>query len=147
MTVAAPFGTWRSPISAEMVSAGAVSLMQPHLHEGVAYWLEGRPAEGGRSVLVRADAFSEPEDITPSGFNARRPCTSTVAAPTPRGLRLLLNFADQRLYRQDAGGDPVPITPDTGGRDRYADGRVTPTGDRWSASANVIPSPTIRPGS
>ncbi|HEX4941552.1 MAG TPA: prolyl oligopeptidase family serine peptidase [Actinomycetota bacterium] len=130
MTVAAPFGTWRSPISAEMVSAGAVSLMQPHLHEGVAYWLEGRPAEGGRSVLVRADAFSEPEDITPSGFNAR----TTVheygggAYLLHEGSVYFSNFADQRLYRQDAGGVPVPITPDTGGRDRYADGRVTPDG-------------------
>ena len=128
--IAAPFGTWRSPISAEMVSAGAVSLMQPHLHEGVAYWLEGRPAEGGRSVLVRADAFSEPEDVTPSGFNVR----TTVheygggAYLLHEGSVYFSNFADQRLYRQDAGGDPVPITPDTGGRDRYADGRVTPDG-------------------
>ena len=130
MTVAAPFGTWRSPISAEMVSAGAVSLMQPHLHEGVAYWLEGRPAEGGRSVLVRADAFSEPTDGTPPGFNVR-----TTVHEYGGGAYLLhdgavyfSNFADQRLYRQDAGGDPVPITPDTGGRDRYADGRITPDG-------------------
>ncbi|HEX4942128.1 MAG TPA: S9 family peptidase [Actinomycetota bacterium] len=130
MTVATPFGTWRSPISAEMVSAGAVSLMQPQLHEGVAYWLEGRPAEGGRSVLVRADVFSEPTDVTPAGFNVR-----TTVHEYGGGAYLLhdgtvyfSNFADQRLYRQGAGGDPVPITPDTGSRDRYADGRVTPDG-------------------
>jgi dipeptidyl aminopeptidase/acylaminoacyl peptidase len=130
VTVAAPFGTWRSPISAEMVSAGAVSLMQPHLHGGVAYWLEARPAEGGRSVLVGADAFSEPMDVTPPGFNVR-----TTVHEYGGGAYLLhdgtvyfSNFADQRVYRQDAGGDPVPITPDTGGRDRYADGRVTPDG-------------------
>lgn len=130
MTVAAPFGTWRSPISAEMVAAGDISLMQPHLHEGVAYWLEGRPAEGGRSVLVRADAFSEPTDVTPPGFNVR----TTVheygggAYLLHDGVVYFSNFADQRMYRQDAGGDPVPITPETGGRDRYADGRVTPDG-------------------
>jgi dipeptidyl aminopeptidase/acylaminoacyl peptidase len=130
VTVVAPFGTWRSPISAEVVSAGAVSLMQPHLHGGVAYWLEGRPAEGGRSVLVRADTFSEPTDVTPPGFNVR-----TTVHEYGGGAYLLhddtvyfSNFADQRLYRQDVGGDPVPITPDTGGRDRYADGRVTPDG-------------------
>jgi dipeptidyl aminopeptidase/acylaminoacyl peptidase len=130
VTVTAPFGTWRSPISAAMVSAGAVSLMQPHLHEGVAYWLEARPAEGGRSVLVRADAFSEPTDVTPAGFNVR-----TTVHEYGGGAYLLhdgnvyfSNFADQRMYRQDAGGDPVPITPDTGGRDRYADGRITPDG-------------------
>ncbi|MCD6022287.1 MAG: peptidase prolyl oligopeptidase active site domain protein, partial [Actinomycetia bacterium] len=108
MTVAAPFGTWRSPISAEMVAAGDVSLMQPHLHEGVAYWLEGRPAEGGRSVLVRADAFSEPTDVTPPGFNVR----TTVheygggAYLLHDGVVYFSNFADQRMYRQDAGGDP-----------------------------------------
>ncbi|MCD6022968.1 MAG: peptidase prolyl oligopeptidase active site domain protein, partial [Actinomycetia bacterium] len=44
------------------------------------------------------------------------------------GVVYFSNFADQRMYRQDAGGDPVPITPETGGRDRYADGRVTPDG-------------------
>jgi dipeptidyl aminopeptidase/acylaminoacyl peptidase len=32
------------------------------------------------------------------------------------------------LYRQDPGGAPVAITEDTGGRHRYADGRVTPDG-------------------
>ena len=73
---------------------------------------------------------AEPEDITPSGFNAR----TTVheygggAYLLHEGSVYFSNFADQRLYRQDAGGDPVPITPDTGGLDRYADGRVTPDG-------------------
>ncbi len=42
-----------------------------------------------------------------------------------RGVVFSSNFADQRLYRQEPGGAPVPITPDTGGRSRYADGRVT----------------------
>jgi dipeptidyl aminopeptidase/acylaminoacyl peptidase len=46
------------------------------------------------------------------------------------GTVFFSNFADQRLYRQDPGGEPVPITADSGGRDRYADGRITPNG-RW----------------
>ncbi|HEX6581304.1 MAG TPA: S9 family peptidase [Actinomycetota bacterium] len=148
MTVAAPFGTWRSPITAERVSAGAVSLMQPHLHEGVAYWLEGRPAEGGRSVLVRADVFSEPTDVTPPGFNVR-----TTVHEYGGGAYLLhddtvyfSNFADQRMYRQDAGGDPVPITPDTGGRDRYADGRVTPDGRSLVCVRERHPEPDDQAG-
>ena len=150
MTVAAPFGTWRSPISAEMVSAGAVSLMQPHLHQGVAYWLEGRPAEGGRSVLVRADAFSEPADVTPPGFNVR----TTVheygggAYLLHDGSAYFSNFADQRLYRQDAEAATRSRSRPTreAAIGTRTDGSL-PTGDRWSASANVIPSPTIRPGS
>ncbi len=148
MTVAAPFGTWRSSISAEMVSAGAVSLMQPQLHGGVAYWLEGRPTEGGRSVLVRADAFSEPTDVTPPGFNVR-----TTVHEYGGGAYLLhdgtvyfSNFADQRMYRHDAGGDPVPITPDTGGRDRYADGRVTRDGRSLVCVRERHPEPDVPAG-
>ena len=84
-------------------------------------------------MLVRAAPFSEPEDVTPPGFNVR-----TTVHEYGGGAYLLhdgtastsRNFADQRLYRQEPGGDPVPITADSGGRDRYADGRITPDG-RW----------------
>ena len=132
MTQVAPYGTWRSPISAEKVSAGSVSLSQPWLEDGSVYWQEGRPAEGGRSVLMRGDPFSDPVELTPEGFNVR----TTVheygggAYLIHRRTAFFSNFADQRLYRQDPAGDPVPITPESGGRDRYADGRVTPDG-RW----------------
>jgi dipeptidyl aminopeptidase/acylaminoacyl peptidase len=128
----APYGTWRSPISAEMVSVGGVTLSKPWLEDGSVYWQESRPAEGGRSVLMLGDPFSEPVEVTPPGLNVR----TTVheygggAYLIHRGTVFFSNFADQRLYRQELGGDPVAITPESGGRDRYADGRVTPDG-RW----------------
>ena len=50
-TVAA-YGTWSSPISAEMVAQAGVRLSAPWLEDGVAWWLEGRAAEAGRVVLV-----------------------------------------------------------------------------------------------
>ena len=55
----APYGTWRSPISAEMVAVGGVTLSQPRLDDGSVYWQESRPSEGGRSVLMHAAPFSE----------------------------------------------------------------------------------------
>jgi hypothetical protein len=131
VTRVAPYGTWRSPISAEMVSAGGVALSQPLLEDGSVYWREGRPAEGGRSVLMRGAPFSDPEELTPKGVDVR----TTVheygggAYLIHRGTAVLSNFADQRLYRQDPGADAVPIAPESGGRDRYADGRFTPDGD------------------
>jgi len=132
VTETQPYGTWRSPITAEMVSVDGISLAQPCLEDGIVYWLEGRPAEGGRSVLVRGAPFSEPVDVTPPGFNVR-----TTVHEYGGGAYLLhdgtvyfSHFADQRLYRQEPDGDPVPITADSGGRDRYADGRITPDG-RW----------------
>jgi dipeptidyl aminopeptidase/acylaminoacyl peptidase len=130
VTEARPYGTWPSPITAEMVSVDGISLAQPRLEDGSVYWLEGRPAEGGRSVLVRGAPFSQPVDVTPPDFNVR----TTVheygggAYLLHRGTVYFSHFADQRLYRQEPGGDPVPITPDSGGRDRYADGRITPDG-------------------
>ena len=135
MTQVALFGTWRSPISAEMVSLGGVALSQPWLEDGSVYWQESRPAEGGRSVLMHGAPFSEPVELTPQGFNVR----TTVheygggAYLIHLGTAFFANFADQRLYRQDPGADPVPITPESGGRDRYADGRVTPDA-RWLIS-------------
>lgn len=132
MTQVAPYGTWRSPISAEMVSVGGVTLSKPWLQDGSVYWQESRPAEGGRLVLMRAAPFSEPVEVTPPGFNVR----TTVheygggAYLIHRGTVFFSHFADQRLYRQELGADPEAITAESGGRDRYADGRVTPDG-RW----------------
>jgi dipeptidyl aminopeptidase/acylaminoacyl peptidase len=128
----APYGTWRSPISAEMVSIGGVTLSQPRLENGSVYWQESRPSEGGRSVLMQAAPFSETVEVTPPGFNIR----TTVheygggAYLIHRGTAFFSNFADQRLYRQEVGADPLAITAESGGRDRYADGRITPDG-RW----------------
>jgi dipeptidyl aminopeptidase/acylaminoacyl peptidase len=70
----------------------------------------------------------------PAGFNVR----SSVheygggAYCIHRGIAFCSGFDDQRLYRVEQDAEPVPITPDVGGRrHRYADGRVTPDGAYW----------------
>jgi dipeptidyl aminopeptidase/acylaminoacyl peptidase len=128
----APYGTWRSPISAAMLVEGGVSLSHVWLEDGAAYWLEGRPSEGGRSVIVRAAPGGSPVDVTPEGFNARTKVHEYGGGSfvVHRGVVFASNFADQRLYRHDPGQPPVPITPETDGRVRYADGRVTADGSR-----------------
>ena len=50
-----PFGSWPSAITAERILAGALRLGHPQIDRGSVYWLEGRPAEAGRQVVVRAD--------------------------------------------------------------------------------------------
>ena len=126
----APYGTWSSPIGADLLATAGVGLMEPWLEDGIAYWLEGRPAEGGRYVVVRGDPWSSPADVTPPGFNVRTKVHEYGGGSylVHRGTVYFSNFADQRLYRQAEGADPEPITPDTSGRHRYADGRVTPDG-------------------
>lgn len=130
----APFGAWRSPITPAMVSSAGVALSAVQADGVDLYWIEGRPLEGGRNVVVRRDPGGTPADITPEGMNAR----TTVheygggAFTVHRGTVYFSNFADQRLYRQGPDSDPVPITPEpdlpTGLR--YADGCVTPDGRR-----------------
>ena len=123
----APFGTWASSVSAEMLATAAIQLGEPWLENGVVWWLEERPAEGGRAVIVRVDPWSEPADVTPPGSNVRTKVHEYGGGSfaVHGDVVWFSNFADQRLYRQELGAEPRAITPDTSGRHRYADGRVT----------------------
>ena len=125
-----PYGSWESPITAEIVSAAGVRLGSVSVDGDDIYWLEGRPLEGGRSVLVVRLGNGTIADVTPEGFNIR----TTVheygggAYVVHEDVVYFSNFSDQRLYRQIAGGSPEPVTPETDSRVRFADGRVTTDG-------------------
>lgn len=100
MPTAAPFGSWRSPLDAERIARGFVGLSQPWLSpDGGAYWVEGRPAEGGRNVLVRCDAAGAITDLTPVGYNVRTRVHEYGGGawlPSEEAV-VFSNFADQRL--------------------------------------------------
>ena len=132
-TVAA-FGTWSSPISAEMVAEAGVRLSAPWIEDGVVWWLEGRAAERGRVVLVRRDPNGTTSDVVPGDFNVRTSVHEYGGGAycIHAGVAYCSNFDDQRLYRVDPGTAPVPITPDVPDRrHRFADGSVTPDGSLW----------------
>ncbi len=85
-------------------------------------------------MLVRARPGAEPEDVTPEGFSVRTMAHEYGGGAycVHAGTVFFSNFADQRLYRQRPGEDPVALTPEVEGRrHRYADGRVTPDGRLW----------------
>ena len=117
-----------------MVAQADIRLTLPWIEDGTIWWLERRPAENGRDVLMRAARGADPVDVVPPGFNVRSTAHEygggayAVHAETAYCSR----FEDQRLYRIDPGADPVAITPEHGGAShRYADGRVTPDGRLW----------------
>jgi dipeptidyl aminopeptidase/acylaminoacyl peptidase len=126
----APFGTWRSPLTAEILVSSAVRLGMPWVEGDTSYWLEVRPSEAGRYVVVRLDPLGAPVDVTPPRFSVRTKVHEYGGGSylVHRGTVFFSNFEDQRLYRQEAGEDPIAITPETGGRHRYADGRATTDG-------------------
>jgi dipeptidyl aminopeptidase/acylaminoacyl peptidase len=124
----APYGSWRSPITAELIVAGSVGLSQIRLDGDDLYWMEQRPSEAGRNVIVRRRPNGRVEDITPPDFNARTRVHEYGggAYALHQGTVWFTNFKDQRLYRQDPGGAPKPITP---AKDiRHADCVVDATG-------------------
>src|SRR5258708_32387683 len=67
----APYGSWRSPITADAIVAGVIGLGQIQLDGDDIYWVEQRPAEGGRNVIVRRRPDGSLADVTPPEYNAR----------------------------------------------------------------------------
>src|SRR5260370_22323348 len=67
----APYGSWKSPITSDLIVAGTIGLGDIALDGEDTYWIESRPSEGGRSVIVRRTPDGIVTDVTPPEFNAR----------------------------------------------------------------------------
>src|SRR6476661_1718089 len=133
-----PYGSWKSPITSDVIVSQSVSLSEVRLDGGIVYWLEGRPQEQGRSTVVRAGAATgEPADIVAAPYNVRTRVHEygggawTVAD----GTLYFSNFAHGRLYRQAqdaAASQPLtPASPEAPSAWRYADGIIDPKRNLW----------------
>ena len=122
MPVTAPYGSWKSPITTDLIVSGTVGLGQIAMDGSDVYWVEMRPFEGGRMVIVQCSKDGDVSDVTPRPFSARTRVHEYGGGAflATDGVVYFANFADQRLYRQDRGGEPRAITPE--GSLRYADG-------------------------
>jgi dipeptidyl aminopeptidase/acylaminoacyl peptidase len=114
----APYGTWTSPISAARAATAHTDPQWTQLHAGTVWWAESRPTEGGRIAVLREGSGGEPEEIVAAPWNARNRVHEYGGRPflvldTPAGVRVAFtNWADQRVYLVDPGGEPVPISPE-----------------------------------
>jgi dipeptidyl aminopeptidase/acylaminoacyl peptidase len=141
------YGSWKSPITSDLIVAQSTMLSDVRLDGDHVYWLEGRPQEQGRNVIVRAGPDGAVADITPPGFNVRTRVHEYGGASwlVADGMCIFANFVDQRLYRQRAAAaDPEPLTPEpsialpaaasgggAGGGWRYSDGVLDRRRGRW----------------
>ena len=119
----ASFGSWRSPISAEMLVEATIRIGDLSVDGDTLYWVESRPSEAGRNVIAHQTANGDVEDVLPDPFSAR-----TLAHEYGGGAMLasggtvyFSNFADQRVWKVIPGQAPSPVTGE--GPLRFADFR------------------------
>ena len=133
----APYGSWKSPITSDLIVAQAIVLSEVRCDGDDIYWLEGRPQEQGRYVIVRRGADGRHVDITRPSMNVRTRVHEYGggAWTVSDGWLYFSNFADGRLYRQRSGEPEVePLTPEPaapGRQYRFADGVIDHHGVRW----------------
>ncbi len=141
----APYGSWKSPITSDLIASGTTGIGQTAIDGGDVYWIERRASEGGRNVIMRRASDGNASELTPPDFNVRTTVHEygggdfTVAD----GVVYFSNFADQRLYRQRPGEAPSPVT--SAMDMRYADGVVDAARNRMVCVREDHTSPWREP--
>ncbi len=137
--VAAPYGSWASPITPDAIVADSLKLGQVALDGDAIYWTEGRPREGGRNVLMRRRPDGAFDEMTPAAFNVRSRAheygggSFTVAGH----IAYFANFQDQALYLQPPDGPPQAFFAEPGAR--FADALIDAPRSRMIAVREAHP--------
>ncbi|KAJ2586001.1 Esterase lipase thioesterase active site, partial [Coemansia sp. RSA 1797] len=119
-TNTAPYGSWKSPITANAVASGSSSVGMARVDQANptrVYWIESRPQEGGRLVLLSKDVddYSERtlrELTADSKWNVRTAVHEYGggAYAVYGGLVVFSNWSDQGVYLVDTNKhDAVPM--------------------------------------
>jgi len=116
--VAAPFGSWASPITAELIVGQSVRLGQLGILGVDIFWSEGRPQEQGRNVLVWRSDDSRTTDLTPAPLNVRSRVHEYGGGAYTVGRKagFFVNDADQQIWRIRGGEPPHALTAAPGMR-------------------------------
>ena len=112
MTRTLPHGSWPTPITSGLVVAAAARLGEVHLDGDDTWWAEARPAEAGRTVLVRRAPDGTTTDLLPAPWNARTRVHEYGGGAwcVSGGTVWFTEYSGQRLHRVAPGGEPVAVT-------------------------------------
>jgi dipeptidyl aminopeptidase/acylaminoacyl peptidase len=145
MSTVAPYGHWSSSLRAEDAAAGKVSLSELASDGTSLYWLESRPAEGGRVVLVRWDG-GQVMDVSPGGVSVRSRVheygggASCLVPGHGVGVFAYVDLPDQRVWLVESGRrDPTALSPEPPPGQFWAHGGLaaSPDGD-WVFAVREI---------
>jgi dipeptidyl aminopeptidase/acylaminoacyl peptidase len=125
-----PSAVWPSPITAQRAAAARMRLADLQLSDGDAYWIEGRPVEHGRCVIVR-ERDGVITDLIDAPYSARTWVHEYGGAAmlAHRGTVYFSNAADGRIHTVVPGAAPEPLTPVDAGL-RYADFEIDTARER-----------------
>ena len=118
-----PYGSWPSTISAELITRAAPSLNFVQSYGDALYWVEGRPWESGRSVIMRRDGSGHISDLLPAPFShySKVHEYGGMAYALDDGNLYFVNAADQRLYQLPLDNKSTPQAITDEGPWRFAD--------------------------
>ncbi|WP_199700710.1 dipeptidyl-peptidase 5 [Jiangella rhizosphaerae] len=152
MPETAPYGSWPSPVSAEIVAENDGRPGWVSHAGGALWWVRPQPAEGGRVALLRLpDGAAEPEVVLPAPWNVRtrvHEYGGLAYVVAPDGAVVFAEYSDQRLYRfvPGSGDEPAPLTPSPSIPSglRYAEPVLAPSGTEiWCVrEEHTGPAPT-----
>lgn len=116
-------GEWVSPLKASDIAKAGISASWPSIVGDDIWWVETRPEEKGRRVVVsrkRGDLITAPFSAAHSVHEYGGRSYLGIARDNSFTL-FFSNKSDQRIYRLNDGEEPVAITPETKGAHRYAE--------------------------
>ncbi|MEV4313480.1 prolyl oligopeptidase family serine peptidase [Actinocrispum sp. NPDC049592] len=143
MVEIAPYGSWKSPVSAEVAAAAGGGPDWPSFAGGEVWWTHSRPTENGRIALMHAVPGGEPVELLPGDWNVRNRVHEYGAFPyaaLPDGMVAFTNWSDQRVYLVSAeGGTPEPISPEPERQHglRYGDLMPGRDGEVWCVRETI----------
>ncbi len=118
------YGSWESEISPQKIVEGGLIFSEIRTNDSNIYFLEGRPSESGRYVIVRQNPDGSTEDMFSKNYNSRNAVHEYGGGSFAVGKEDIYfsNWEDQRIY-SIKGKDTSPITeePDNPRALRYAD--------------------------
>ena len=117
----ASYGAWQSPITSDLIVGETIGLGQIRLDGADTFWIESRPGEGGRSVVVQRLADGTIQDRSPAGVDVRSRVHEYGGGSytTDADTLYFVDFANGQIFRKDGDGEARQLTHAAGMR--YAD--------------------------
>lgn len=106
--IVAPYGSWETPFTGRAIVKDTIGYGTIVTDNEDIYWIETRPSEGGRHVIVKRSADGKISDVLPRDFNARSRVHEYGggAFTVHQGVIYFVQYDDQQLYKIEPGEHP-----------------------------------------